>query len=188
MTFSPRDTPRKTPRTTLRVTLVAVVAGALTLLGAGVASAHNSLIGSTPAAGAQLTAGPAEITLSFDQPVQNYEPIVTVTGPPVTEGGPATRWEAGKITILDGNVTATVNPLGPAGEYIIGYRIISADGHPVTGDVRFNLTTAGTGTPNVVAAVESSSEIPVWVWVVGGVVVLVILGGGAVLTTRRRTS
>jgi copper resistance protein C len=37
---------------------------------------------------------------------------------------------------LDGpTVSIDVAPLGPAGRYEIGYRIISADGHPVTGSV-----------------------------------------------------
>jgi len=182
------SSPRKSPRKSIRVALVAGVIGGLTLLGSGVASAHNALISSNPVAGAQLAVAPTEIVLTFDQPVQDYEPVLTVTGPPVTAGGPATRWEAGKITILDGTVTATVNPLGPAGEYIVGYRIISADGHPVTDDLRFTLTTAGTGTPNAAAAVTESSELPVWVWVVGGAVVLVVLVGGGIITSRRRTS
>ena len=174
------------PRKILRFALVAAVAGLLTVLGSGVASAHNILISSSPAEGAQLAVAPGEITLSFDQPVQTYEPVVTVTGPALTPGGAATRWEAGDITILDGNVTAKVNPLGPAGQYIIGYRIISNDGHPVTGDVRFTLTAAGAGTPNAATAVDDSTGLPVWVWIAGAIVVVVLVIGGGIVTSRRR--
>ena len=69
-------------------------------------------------------------------------------------------------------------PLGPAGEYTAGYQIISADGHPVTGDFTFRLAKAGTGSPVTVAAAVSSGGggMPVWAWILIAIVVL-----GAVL-------
>ena len=91
-------------------------------------------------------------------------------------------------------MATAVAPLGPAGVYKIGYRIISADGHPVSGEVSFTLTTAGTGTPPALSAERrrrlqrragsqvhlgghrdlSRRGVPVWVWVLGAVILLAI--------------
>jgi methionine-rich copper-binding protein CopC len=104
------------------------------------AQAHNILIGSDPKDGAQLATGPDKITLTFDQPVRQGFAQISVTGPD------GTRWENGKTTVDNHKVSVGVNPLGPAGEYIVGYRILSSDGHPVASKTVFTLTTPGTGT------------------------------------------
>ena len=73
--------------------------------------------------------------------------------------------------------------LGPTGTYLINYRITSADGHPVEGQLDFELTVAGSGTPGpaVDADDSSSSGIPVWPFIVGGVVVF---GAGLAFALR----
>jgi methionine-rich copper-binding protein CopC len=119
---------------------LALVIAAL-VAGAGVASAHNVLIGSDPPDGATLTAGPAQVRLTFDLPVREGFATVTVVGP----GG--TRWEDGAPVVYANTVSEKVRPLGPAGVYQVGYRIVSDDGHPVSGAIRFTLTTPGAGTP-----------------------------------------
>ncbi|MFI9008691.1 copper resistance protein CopC [Actinosynnema sp. NPDC053489] len=171
-------------RRVVSLLLTGLVAGAVALGTAAPALAHNVLVGSDPKDGARLDAGPAAITLTFDQPVQAGEKFntVTVTGP---EG---TRWEAdGEPTVRNSSVTFPVRPLGPAAEYVVGYRVLSADGHPVTGSLRFTLTKAGDGTPAPAAAAEqdqegtSSGGVPIWVWIVGAAV---LLGGGAFLALR----
>ena len=66
--------------------------------------------------------------------------------------------------------------------------MLSADGHPVTGELTFTLTAAGTGTPATVDAAKSpggtssqatsqtsaSTGVPIWVWIAGAVVLLAI--------------
>lgn len=165
--------------------LVAVLLTGLALLGtAGPAAAHNSLIGSNPANGASLAAGPAEVELRFDQPVQAGEGLNTVA----VIGPNNDHWEAGPADVASNVVTVPVRTLGPAGVYKIGYRILSADGHPVSGQLAFTLTTAGSGTPAPQSATEpaaespdTSSGLPVWVWI-GGAALL--LGAGLVLALR----
>ncbi|HEV2782242.1 MAG TPA: copper resistance CopC family protein, partial [Actinophytocola sp.] len=122
--------------------LAAAVAG-LMLGFTPMASAHNSLIGSDPANGARLESGPQRIELRFDQPVQAGEGLnsVAVVGPSND------HWEAGSVRVASNVVTAQVRSLGPAGVYKIGYRVLSADGHPVSGELTFTLTKAGNGTP-----------------------------------------
>jgi copper resistance protein C len=170
-------------RRVVSLLLTGLVAGAVVLGTATPAFAHNVLVGSDPKDGSQLETGPAAITLTFDQPVQAGEKFntVTVTGP---EG---TRWEAeGEPTVKNTSVVFPVRPLGPAAEYTIGYRVLSADGHPVTGSIKFTLTKAGNGTPAPVSttpepSAPSDAGVPIWVWIAGAVV---LLGGGAFLALR----
>ncbi|MFE9744212.1 copper resistance protein CopC [Saccharothrix saharensis] len=173
-------------RRVVSLLLTGLVAGAVALGTAAPASAHNVLISSDPKDGAQMEAGPATITLTFDQPVQAGEKFntVTVTGP---EG---TRWEAdGEPTVKNNSVVFGVRPLGPAAEYAVGYRVLSADGHPVTGSLKFTLTKAGSGTPAPAAAngeqpgspSSDGGGVPIWVWIVGAAV---LLAGGAFLALR----
>ncbi len=168
----------------MRKALIALaVAGVAWLATATPALAHNVLISSDPAKGISLPGGPSKITLTFDQYVQNANVNqIAVTGP---GGG---QWAEGQVEVRDSVVTVPLRPLGPAGEYKIGYRILSADGHAVTGEVPFTLTTAGAGTPATADAAkgtgqaettpatggETSSGVPIWVWIAGAVVLLAV--------------
>jgi methionine-rich copper-binding protein CopC len=154
-----------------RLLIVLALAGLGTFALAGPASAHNVLINTSPKAGASLTTGPTQIRFDFDAPVENGENNITVLGPN------GTHWERSETATVVGNSVSTpVAPLGPAGVYTVSYRIISADGHPVTGDMTFTLTKAGTGQPvtPTVAAGGSGGGMPIWVWIL---VALVVLGG-----------
>lgn len=160
------------------------------LVGTGTAWAHNVLISSDPANGASLPAGPAKVTLKFDLPVQQSFSTVTVLGPD------GLHYEGGPARVDSNSVSAPVNPLGAAGKYTVGYRIVSDDGHPVSGSINFTLTTAGTG-HGVPAAATGASQpadtqssegdsggIPAWPWILGGVV-LVVAGAAFALRMGR---
>ncbi len=124
--------------TVLTVALVGALTTLTVLVGAPPAAAHNVLISSTPADGDRLDTPPGEVTLTFDQPVQDAGTNeIAVTGP----DGEA--WAEGTVTIDGAEATAPLRPLGPAGEYVIGFRVLSADGHPVTDEIRFTLTEPG---------------------------------------------
>lgn len=175
---------------------VSVVLAGVAVLGLSIpASAHNVLVGSDPAKGAVLAVGPSHVRLDFDAPVQQGPDIITVIGPN------GDHWErTTRATVEGDSVSTSVAPLGPAGLYTIGYRIISADGHPVSGSLTFTLTTPGTGTP-VSSAAGATTASPaagngaggtlVWPWLVGAAVLLAaglvvaLRMGGARGTTRR---
>jgi hypothetical protein len=146
----------------------------------GTALAHNVLVDSTPKQGSSVDAGPATVTLTFDQPVQEGEQFNSI----VVIGPNGDHWEGGKTTVDGRTVSAPLRPLGPAGKYEIGYQILSNDGHPVRAQVPFTLTKAGNGTPtpgtNTVSQ-DSGGGLPVWVWIVGAVV---LLGAGVTLALR----
>jgi copper resistance protein C len=165
----------------------AVVAVAcLTMVGlATPAFAHNQLIASNPTNETTVPESPAAVELTFDQPVQKGEGLndIAVTGP---EG---TNWAVGPPEVASNVVTATIDGLGPAGQYRIGYRILSADGHPVSGEVTFTLANAGDGTPapssteggGDAAGPAEDDGLPIWVWILGAVV---LLGAGLTVALR----
>lgn len=157
---------------TTRAGAVGLLTALLILGAAGPAAAHNVLISSSPPAGAQLSTGPERVELVFDLPVQQSFSTLTVTGP----GG--TVWEAGPPRVSGQTVSVDVLPLGPAGRYVAAYRILSADGHPVSGQVSFTLTRPGGGLPGPARSGPASpggagGGTPAWPWVLGAGVLLV---------------
>lgn len=160
---------------------LAIVIGVACLALLGVATpafAHNSLVSSSPANEASVESTPATIKLTFDQPVQNGEGLNSVT----VKGPDDTAWRTGPVDVESNVVTTTLDELGPAGGYTITYRVVSADGHPVSGDVKFTLTTAGNGTPTTATEeTDTGGGLPIWVWIVGAVV---LLGAGVTVAMR----
>lgn len=177
------------PRRTLARTATAALVAVLALLAAAPqALAHNTLTGSEPSAGAKIDAAPEQVTLTFDQPVQSGEVNQLVVNGP--DGG---QWAHGPVSVNGTEVSRALGPLGPAGKYTIGFRVLSADGHPVTREIPFTLTTEGTGTPAATTTAtpggagdtpdsqEPGAVIPTWVWILGAIV---LLGAGIVLALR----
>lgn len=164
-----------------RIAAVAVLAG-LALAGlATPALAHNSLVSSDPKDQSSVATGPQNVRLTFDQPVQDDSGANTIA----VIGPAGDHWETAAPKVDSNVVSAPVGTLGPAGQYSINWRVLSADGHPVQGTVKFTLSQAGNGTPTspdalarFSAAASQSSDsgggIPTWVWIVGAVVLLVI--------------
>ncbi|MEV7808075.1 copper resistance CopC family protein [Microbispora sp. NPDC088329] len=109
------------------------------------AQAHDVLVASDPKDGAVLGAMPASVTLTFDQAVRRDFARIAVTGPD------AVHYEQGEIRVDGRNVSVGVRTGTPAGAYAIGYRIVSNDGHPVTGTVTFSVTGGGAA-PGAVSA------------------------------------
>jgi methionine-rich copper-binding protein CopC len=132
--------------------LGALVLGLLTT--AGPASAHNVLISSDPADGAVLDTAPSTVSFTFDQPIQNFDPVLRVIGPNGNNFADASP-------TIAGDVISAPMAAGPAGEYRAVYRIVSADGHPVTGQITFTLTAAAagsaSGTPTGASSPATSS-------------------------------
>jgi len=130
-----------------RAVLAAVVTcglGAFAVLAAAApASAHTKLKSSTPANGAAVPTAPDRVELLFGQHLLGLGTIA-VQGP---DGASVTAGDA----VLDGaTVTQALVANRPAGTYRIAYRVVSADGHPVTGELTFTATgaTGATGAPS----------------------------------------
>ncbi|MEV4756964.1 copper resistance protein CopC [Micromonospora sp. NPDC049559] len=117
----------------LAATVVLLVPALALLLGpAGPASAHAVLVGSTPPADAVLTSAPAQIVLTFSESVRQVPDKIRVVGP---DGARADRGEPK----FDGaTVTIPLDQGGPRGTYLVSYRVISADSHPVSGGFTYS--------------------------------------------------
>lgn len=139
----------------VRVVLVLALALLATIGLAGPASAHATLIGSDPADGATVQTAPTAVTLTFDDSLENFEPVVTVTGP---DGN---QYQSGPATIDGAKLSNALAPLTVPGTYAIAYRVVSDDGHPVEGQLHFELAVpAAIETPGSAAASASSSAAP----------------------------
>ena len=184
-----------TPRVRWPARVLALL-GAVTLAllaTAGPAAAHNVLISSDPADGATLNAAPATVSFTFDQPIENFDPVLAIIGPN------GNGFAAGAPTV-SGSVISARMLAGPAGQSRAAYRIVSADGHPVTGQITFTLTQAAagsaTGTPpsgsaptggDDASAHPSSGGLSAWLWIgIGVAAVLVVVA--IVLALRRPAS
>ncbi|WP_082521127.1 copper resistance CopC family protein [Rhodococcus sp. Leaf278] len=121
-----------------------------TALSIAPASAHASLQSSNPAENAVLDAAPDEVTLTFNQSVQQTFATVTVVG------SDQSQWAASDPVVDGSTVTVDLDGLGAAGEYTIGYRVVSGDGHPITGSIPFQLSQAAAAPP--VAELEFTNE------------------------------
>ena len=126
------------------------LAGAVAVLAlcAGPAAAHNELIGSIPEDGSTVATTPEVVELAFDQPVQGEFDQMAVLDE--NDG----HHEDGEVEIVGGRVRQSVGELEP-GTYRITYRIVSADGHPVTGAVTFTVSSDG---PSPTAAPQPSAS------------------------------
>ncbi|WP_435093495.1 copper resistance CopC family protein [Clavibacter michiganensis] len=186
--------PARTGRRPLRrlaaaVAGAALATGALALAGlaqgsgpdgALSASAHNYLVSSSPAAGSTIDAPPSEVTLTFNDvildlaaagggggdastgsaPASGGSSVVQVTGP----DGQGTHFETGCATDSGRTVSVPV-ALGGSGQYTVTWRVVSADGHPVSDSIAFTYqapagATASAGTsdgPGCAAAQEGAT-------------------------------
>jgi copper transport protein len=96
------------------------------------AFAHSELTSSAPASGAKFDAPPAAIELVFNERVQ-------ITALRLfREGGAEVALPRPRAAESVTRLTTPLPPL-PAGSYRADWRIISADGHPVGGVIRFSV-------------------------------------------------
>lgn len=113
------------------------------------ASAHTALTGSDPDDGARIPA-PARVTLTFNEAIRSARVVVR------PEGAQA-QVQKGSATVEGDAVVQKVKTGLPDGRYTIGYRVISADGHPVTGVLSFTVTGPGDGSSTSGAGPAQSS-------------------------------
>ena len=110
------------------VTAVAVLAIGLAL--PAVASAHAYLIKTVPTASGVLDVPPPNVQLTYDEAVEPRFAIISVTNAAGNQEttGPVSRSPANPDTLV-----VPLRPRLPEGWYLIYWRAISVDGHPVQG-------------------------------------------------------
>lgn len=115
---------------------------AILFLSPGTASAHNTLLSTDPAAGATVPAAPTQIVWEFQNPVPLDTMTVTLIDP------------SGVRSELDGSVhgaagetqVVTSLPALQPGAVSVRWRLVGADGHPITGRVEFTVAAVATTT------------------------------------------
>ncbi|WP_431803978.1 copper resistance CopC family protein [Microbacterium sp. bgisy203] len=182
-------TPR--PLARLGAAATALLAALALVLLASPAYAHDELIGSDPASGAQVDALPAEITLTFsgvllDEPGAAEVVVTDAAGTDLTASDP----------VLDG--TRLTQPLqgDASGEVTVIWRVVSSDGHPVSDQFTFTVgdgsAVAPTGTapsPTETAPASDDEGVSPAVWIGVGVAIFASLIGVFAVTSsanRRR--
>ena len=192
---------------------IAAAAAALMLVAGGMlaaapASAHDELVSTDPAAGSTVEALHAQLTLTF-------------SGELVTDAG-ATELQvtdAGGTSLGDGDpevegTSVTQALTGAAsGPITVLWKVVSSDGHPISGQYAFTVTAPATATPTATetpdptasatpgdtpsaAPTETPTVAPEPVdsgsaalpWIIGGLLLLAAVGGavGYLLVSRAR--
>jgi methionine-rich copper-binding protein CopC len=117
------------------------------------AFAHNVLEASNPADKSELHIAPRTILLDFNDKVLPRFATVIVSGPQ------GKRYENGSVAIKRDTIRQSLKPLQAAGRYVVAFRVVSADGHPIKGQISFKLTTSAL-TATAEAASAYSDESP----------------------------
>ena len=187
----------------MRVRVVAAFVAALALsvpavltVGVGSASAHDQLLSSTPADGAALDIAPHDVTLEYSDSVLTVGAIVLVVD------SNETNWVSDEPVIDGWKVSAQLRDDMPDGAYEIRWRVVSVDGHPISGIMSFTVgnvapetqePTSAPATPSAVSPsdVGASSDNafewlrPVFIGVGGAAAAVLLLWAVTVLSRRR---
>jgi copper transport protein len=119
-----------------RALAVLTLTGAVMLLGASPAFAHAELVESDPAPGAVLTKSPPTITLQFTETVRAENGGVRVFD------ADAARVDRGGVEVSGRTVRMPVPKLDN-GSYVVTWRVVSADSHPIQGAFTFQVGEGG---------------------------------------------
>ncbi len=122
------------------------------LLPAPLAHAHAVLVSSDPVDGTTLPAAPSRVTLTFDEPVRLIPGAVQVISNSGVRVDRAVRQQSGNTA-----VELELPPDLPRGSYTATWRLMSADGHEVSGSVSFGVQQAPDAPPEARPVVSSST-------------------------------
>jgi len=117
---------------------------AISVLMAGPALA-NSLVATSPIAGATLKVAPSAVTISVEITPMDMGNEITVTDPA------GRRVDDGTLTVAGNDIIVGMKPITESGAYKVSYNIISEMDTPLQGTFIFNFSTPAISTPQDVA-------------------------------------
>lgn len=112
--------------------------------------AHSSVLRTEPGNGSTLATPPDRISLVFNEPVWTDYATVAVTS---SDGR---QVETGQPQVVETTLSVAL-PDVAAGGYHVTWRVVSADGHPISGE--FSFTVAG-GTGSAATAAPAGQPTP----------------------------
>ncbi|TDD30405.1 copper resistance protein CopC [Actinomadura sp. KC06] len=190
---------RATARTTAgRLAAARLAAGSLAVgtilaMSATPASAHTALTAANPKKGSSV-ASPSQIVLTYTETVRLPRVILTDAS--------GKQHQAGTAKAVDNKVTQPVTGALPNGKYTVGWRVVSVDGHPVSGSYKFTVEGSSAGSAASPGAASSQPAAPApspsnaassedsgggssgWLWI-GLIALVVAAAAGAVAWFRR---
>ena len=156
------------------------------------ATAHGELLSMTPLQNSTVTLAPTQVVLTFNEKISPAGDGLTVTGP----DGIRVDLDAPKR--VNNILSVALGPISLNGHYIVNYRVVSADGHPVEASAGFEiLIPALAATPSAKISVSTENEsgidkgegrsagekdLTIGMYLLAGV----LLGGGSLFWYRRR--
>lgn len=132
-----------------RLLLVVALMCGTALFAAVPASAHSELVSSDPPADVTRDFAPIGVGLVFNQDINESFATISVVGPGEEQ------WTQGSATVDGPNVSILLKDGLPNGQYTVGFRVTSADGHPITGSYGFAVEVAATTPAPTGAAVAA---------------------------------
>ena len=142
----------------IRRRLVAVLTAVLCIWGlaaAPSASAHATVVTTDPADGTLLASAPARVTVTYNEAVSLQLGALRVFAPD------GSQVEIGTADHLNGKPETATVPLKAGlknGTYVVSWRVISADSHPVRGAWTFSIGTTSAANSGGAAAAPSGSR------------------------------
>ena len=123
----------------IRVALITALVAASVTLGTAGAWAHADLESTSPSAGETVEAGRITLALKFAEDLLTGDSsgnVVSVQGP---AGPDNAQWSDGCVDAVKGGLLMeSIAPSRP-GDYVVNWRAVSADGHPVEGSFEFTV-------------------------------------------------
>ena len=170
-------------RTGARICAAVFAIVAMSGLGAVSAQAHSQLISTSPANGAVMRSAPTVVDFEFDEVLLPDVDTVSINNQQGQNVYSQKTKPVGTHLSIDwpGNL--------PADTYQVAYRVVSADGHPVTGAITFTFgepAPSGTAAGTPVAAKPEQSSSTTLAIAIAAVLLAVSLGVIYVLVKRRR--
>lgn len=179
-----------------RLLTVAALVGAFVVASAAPAWAHAVLQSSNPPSGGTVDRAPAELTLTFNEPVEVSLGAIRVfncSGGRISVGTP-------RHAESTSSVVAVSLPALPPSLYVVTWRVISADSHPVHSTFYFRVGVGPTNTGQCEAKTATKSSATVGVLfgithvaifaglalLIGGVTFLVLIGRCTSAASRTR--
>ena len=207
----PDDTRRPSRSLRRRALAGAAVLVVVTLGGsAAPAFAHNSVLGTTPAAGSVVTEQPGVITITTNDNLLDLSGGDTGSAMQVSGPADAPRYYGDGCATTDGPTLATEVQLGRPGEYTVVWQTVSTDGHPISDDYTFTwepdadqaladgsatAPTCGTDDPSATAAPATDAattdaaaavDAADLLWIGGALVAVLAAIAATLLILRRR--
>jgi methionine-rich copper-binding protein CopC len=154
------------------------VAACLVLTAQLPADAHASLVSTDPTDGSQVETAPKTVELTFSQDLDTG--FVAVMAPDGTKVGTS------EPRLSGARMSADLAESHQSGMYTVAYRVVSVDGHPVTGQFSFTATSGHQATPQEASSEESFVDRHSTLLIVGLALAMVAIALMLAPLSRRR--